>query len=77
MAAACSALIGGTGLSRRDGTIIGVRTSGMWMLVNVMWSDSVSVETTSANASSAALVGRYELYFGLRACTPALDTLTT
>ena len=49
----------------------------MWMLVNVMWSDSVSVPTTSANASSAALLGRYALYFGLLACTPALDTLTT
>ncbi|PQM44096.1 hypothetical protein C1Y40_05744 [Mycobacterium talmoniae] len=36
IAAACSALIGGTGLSRRDGVIIGVATSGMWMLVNVM-----------------------------------------
>ena len=57
MAAACSALIAGTGLSRRDGAIIGVRTSGMWMLVKVMWSDSVSVDTTSANASSAALLG--------------------
>ena len=43
IAAACSAVIGGTGLSRRDGAIIGVFTSGMWMLVNVMWSDSVSV----------------------------------
>ena len=57
IAAACSAVIGGTGLSLRDGAIIGVFTSGMWMLVNVMWSDSVSVPTTSANASSAALVG--------------------
>jgi hypothetical protein len=44
-------------LSRRDGAIIGVLTNGMWMLVNVMWSDSVSVPTTSANASSAALLG--------------------
>ena len=33
MAAACSALIAGNGLSRRDGAIIGVRTSGIWMLV--------------------------------------------
>src|ERR1700761_2440824 len=77
IAAACSALIGGIGLSRRDGLIIGVATNGMWMLVNVMWSESVSVATTSENASSAALVGRYELYLGLRAWTPALDTLTT
>src|SRR4051812_4430642 len=77
MAAACSAVIGGTGLRRREGAIIGVCTNGMWMLVNVMWSESVSVDTTSEKASSAALVGRYELYFGLRACTPALDTLTT
>ena len=57
IAAACSALMGGTGLSRRDGAIIGVRTNGMWTFVNVMWSESVSVPTTSANASSAALVG--------------------
>jgi len=63
IAAACSALIGGIGLSRRHGVIIGVRTNGMWMFVNVMWSESVSVPTTSANASSAALVGMYELYF--------------
>lgn len=77
IAAARSALIARTGLSRRDGTIIGVATSGIWMLVNVMWSDSVSEATTSANASSAALVGRYELYLGLRAYTPALETLTT
>ena len=77
MAAACSAVIGGIGLSRRDGAIIGVFTNGMWMLVKVMWSESVSVDTTSANASSAALLGRYALYFGLLACTPALDTLTT
>jgi hypothetical protein len=58
IAAARSGLIAGTGLSRCDGAIIGVRTSGMWMLVNVMWSESVSEPTTSANASSAALVGR-------------------
>src|SRR5579875_4124370 len=77
MAAACSGLIARIGLSRRDGAIIGVRTNGMWMLVNVMWSDSVSDATTPANASSAALDGRYELYLGLRACTPALETLTT
>src|SRR4029077_15841696 len=77
IAAACSTLIGGTGLSRRDGLIIGVATDGMWMVVNVTWSESVSVATTSEKASSAALVGRYELYLGLRACTPALDTLTT
>jgi hypothetical protein len=36
MAAACSGVIGGIGLSRRDGAIIGVLTNGMWMLVNVM-----------------------------------------
>src|SRR3979409_269108 len=77
MAAACSVLIGGIGFSRRDGAIIGVFTSGIWMLVKVMWSDSVSVDTTSENASSAALLGRYALYFGPLACTPALDTLTT
>ena len=58
MAAARSGLIGGTGLSRCDGTIIGVLTSGIWMLVKVMWSDKVSAATTSENASSAALVGR-------------------
>src|ERR1700755_2201658 len=77
IAAARSGLIGATGLSRCDGTIMGVLTSGIWMLVKVMWSDSVSEATTSENASSAALVGRYELYFGLRGSTPALDTLTT
>src|SRR3954469_1093751 len=77
IAAACSALIAGIGLSLRDGAIIGVSTSGMWMLVNVMWSDSVSVPTTSEKASSAALLGMYALYFGLLACTPALDTFTT
>ena len=37
-AAARSGLIAGTGLSRCDGAIMGVRTSGMWMLVKVMWS---------------------------------------
>ncbi|MGY4653360.1 hypothetical protein ACVWWN_007156 [Mycobacterium sp. URHB0021] len=36
IAAACPALIGGTGFKRRDGAIIGVRMSGTWMLVNVM-----------------------------------------
>src|SRR3954467_7843758 len=77
IAAACSTVMGGTGLSLRDGAIIGVFTSGMWMVVNVMWSDSVSVPTPSANASSAALLGMYALYFGLLACTPALDTFTT
>ena len=34
MAAACSAVIGGIGFSRRDGAIIGVFTSGMWMAAN-------------------------------------------
>src|SRR4029078_5487657 len=77
MAAACSGLIGGIGFSRRDGTIIGVFTRGMWMLVEEMWAESVSVDTTSATASSAALLGRYALYLGPLACTPALDTLTT
>ena len=57
IAAACSAEIGGIGLSLRDGAIIGVLTSGMWMVVKVMWSERVSVPTTSANASSAALLG--------------------
>ena len=33
----------GTGFNRVDGAIIGVATSGMWMVVNVTWSDSVSV----------------------------------
>src|ERR1700757_3830662 len=77
IAAACSAEMGGTGLSRRDGLIIGVATNGIWTFVNVMWSERVSVATTSEKASSAALLGRYALYLGLRACTPALDTLTT
>lgn len=58
IAAARSGLIARTGLSRCDGTIIEVRTSGMWMLVKVMRSDSTSEPTTSANASRAALVGR-------------------
>ena len=57
IAAACSAEIAGAGLSRPDGAIIGVFTSGIWMLVKVMWSESVSVPTISANASRAALDG--------------------
>ena len=38
------------------GAIIGVRTSGMWIVVNVTLSPIVSeLETTRVNASSAAL----------------------
>src|SRR5436190_16036221 len=77
IAAAWSAVMAGIGLSLLEGAIIGVLTNGMWMLVKVMWSESVSVPTTSAKASSAALLGTYALYFGLLACTPALETFTT
>ena len=37
------------------GAIIGVRTSGMWIVVKVTLSPIVSEETTRVNASSAAL----------------------
>ena len=42
-----------------SGAIIGVRTSGMWMLVNVTPSPNVSVATTRLNASSAAFDATY------------------
>ena len=72
MAAACSAVIGGTGLSLRDGAIIGVVTSGMWMLVNVMWSESVSVRHDVGERVERGLggdVGAVLRTAGLYACT--------
>ena len=51
--AASSGVIAGNMSYIRVGAIIGVRTSGMWIVVKVMLSPIVSDETTRVNASSA------------------------
>src|SRR5919199_5128837 len=58
------------------GAIIGVRTSGMWIVVNVTPSPIVSELTTRVNASSAAFEATYAENRGGLACTPIEETLT-
>src|SRR4051794_28613099 len=59
------------------GAIIGVRTSGMWMLVNDTPSPTSSLETTLLQASSAALEATYALKRGGLVSTPMEETFTT
>src|ERR1700750_1463369 len=58
------------------GAIIGVRTSGMWIVVKVTPSPIVSELVTRVNASSAALDPTYALKRGGFVCTPIEETLT-
>ena len=58
------------------GAIIGVRTSGMWMLVNETPSPTTSELTTLLHASSAALDATYAEKRGGFVCTPIELTLT-
>lgn len=71
----CLVLIVCIGLSCCDGMIIGVVISGIWMLVNVMWLDSVLEVIMLVNVFSVVLVGRYELYLGLWVCMLVLEML--
>ena len=59
------------------GAIIGVRTSGMWMLVKVMPSPTSSEETTLLHESSAAFDATYAEKRGGLVCTPIEEMLTT
>ena len=54
MSAACSGVIAGKASYIFVGAIIGVRTSGMWIVVKVTPSPIVSEATTRVKASSAA-----------------------
>ncbi len=54
MSAASSGLIAGNASYIFVGAIIGVRTSGIWMVVKVMPSPTTSEATTRLKASSAA-----------------------
>jgi len=58
------------------GAIIAVRTSGMWIVVNVTLSPIVSELTTRVNASSADLDATYAEKRGGLVCTPIELTLT-
>ena len=55
MSAASSGLIAGNASYIFVGAIMGVRTSGMWMVVKVTPSPITSEATTRVKASSAAL----------------------
>ena len=55
MSAASSGVIVGNASYIFVGAIIGVRTSGMWIVVKVTPSPMTSEATTRVNASSAAL----------------------
>src|SRR5258705_13036741 len=58
------------------GAIIGVRTSGMWIVVNVMPSPMTSEETTGVHPASAALDATYSLNRGRLGCGPEVEALT-
>src|SRR3954468_1247335 len=75
--AACPGVIAGNRSYIFVGAIIGVRTSGMWMLVNVTPSPTSSLETTLLQASSAALEATYALKRGGLVSTPMEETFTT
>src|SRR6476620_2843623 len=76
MSAASSGVIVGNESYIFVGAIIGVRTSGMWIVVKVTLSPIVSELVTRVNASSAALEPTYALNRGGLVCTPIEDTLT-
>ena len=59
------------------GAIIGVRTSGMWMLVNETPSPISSLDTTLLQASRAALDATYAENRGGLVSTPIEETFTT
>src|SRR3954453_19293387 len=77
MAAAWAGLIVGNRSYIRVGAIIGVRTSGMWMLVKETPSPTSSLETTLLHASSAALDATYALNRGGLVRTPIEEMFTT
>src|SRR5882762_661334 len=70
MSAASSGVIVGKESYIFVGAIIGVRTSGMWIVVKVTLSPMVSEDVTRVNASSAALEPTYALKRGGFVCTP-------
>src|SRR3982751_278496 len=77
MSAASSGVIVGKESYIFVGAIIGVRTRGMWIVVKLMLSPTVSEETTRVNASSAAFDDTYAAKRGGLVCTPIDDTFTT
>src|SRR3954470_12424121 len=77
LAAAWAGLIVGNRSYIFVGAIIGVRTSGMWMLVNETPSPTSSLETTLLQASSAAYDATYALNRGGLVRTPIEEMFTT
>ena len=75
--AACAGVIAGNRSYILVGAIIGVRTSGMWMLVNETPSLISSLDTTLLHASRAALEATYAENRGGLVSTPIEDTFTT
>ena len=75
--AAWAGLIAGNRSYILVGAIIGVRTSGMWMLVKVMPSLTSSLETTLLQASRAALEATYAENRGGLVSTPIEEMFTT
>src|ERR1700757_5541250 len=70
ISAASSGVIAGNASYIFVGAIIGVRTSGMWIVVNVTPSPITSEATTRVNASSAAFEATYAENRGGFVCTP-------
>src|SRR6202161_4930701 len=76
MSAASSGVIAGNASYIFVGAIIGVRTSGMWIVVNVTPSPTTSEATTRVNASSADFDATYAEKRGGFVCTPIEEMLT-
>ena len=76
MSPASSGVIAGNASYIFVGAIIGVRTSGMWIVVNVTPSPITSLETTRVNASSAAFEATYAEKRGGLVCTPIEEMFT-
>ena len=76
MRAASSGVIAGNASYIFVGAIMGVRTSGMWIVVNVTPSPITSEATTRVNASSAAFEATYAENRGGFVCTPIEEMLT-
>src|SRR5918996_2579051 len=76
MSAAFSGVIVGKRLYSFVGAIIGVRTSGMWIVVIVTPSSIISEATARDHASSAAFDATYAENRGVFVCTPIELMLT-
>src|SRR5258708_8872795 len=73
---ASSGVIAGKASYILVGAIIGVRTSGMWIVVNVTPSPITSEAITRVNASNAAFEATYAAKRGGVGCTPIEGIVT-